>query len=220
MQKLRRLKKKLVKEAGIFIGIIAVLTGVTLFLQDEIGSEEQQQNVLRSNIQSLDSQIAELERKHGIVNSSIIEYNRLKARMGRGDFRIDRDQATDIFDTLRKKYRISNLSMTVTPKDVMRSTDLERPTAEVTVSEASLEFDAMSDVHVFSFLHDAMQTLPGFLRVTRFKINRQRLITPDVYVSVSKGEVPRMVSAEVGLMWLGIDEKSKEITGEINAQNP
>ena len=216
MQKLRRLKKKLIKEASIFVALIVVLTGVTFFLQDEISTEEQQQRTLRSDIQTLDAQITELERKHGIVNDSIIEYNRLKARLGRGDFKIDRDQATDIFDTLRKKYRISNLSMTVTPKDVMRSTDLERPTAEVTVSEASLEFDAMSDVHVFSFLYDAMQTLPGFLRVTRFKINRQRLITPDVYVSVSKGEVPRMVSAEVGLMWLGIDTKTKEI----NEQNP
>lgn len=211
MQKLQRLRKKLITEGAIAAGAVIFFIVATFFIQDEITSEEQEQRVLRSNIQSLAAQISNLERKHGIVNNSITEFRRLKDRLQRGDFRINRDQATDIFDTLRRKYRISNLSMTVTPKDVMRGADLERPTAEVTISEASLEFDAMSDVHVFSFIQEATQTLPGFLRITRFKMSRQRKITPDVYVSVSKGEQPRMVSAEVSFMWLGIDEKTKGI---------
>ncbi len=211
MQKLKHLKKKLVLEGGIAAAIIAAFVGALIFVDGEITTEEQEQRVLKGNLASLNKQITELERKHGIVNSSIVEFRRLKERMGRGDFVIDRDQATSIFDTLRKKYRISNLSMTVTPKDVMRGNDIQRPTAQITVSEASLEFDAMSDVHVFSFIQEATQTLPGFLHITRFRINRQRKITPDVYVSVSKGEMPRMVSAEVGFMWVGIEDKPKVV---------
>lgn len=214
MQKLRVLKKKLLTEVGIASAIVAALVGATIFIQGEITTDEQEQRGLRSSIQSLATQITDLENKHGIVNSSITEFRRIKDRLNRGDFRIDRDQATAIFDTLRKKYRIGNLSMTVTPKEVMSGNDVQRPTTQITASQASLEFDAMSDIHVYSFVQEATQTLPGFLHITRFRINRQRKITPDVYVSVSKGEMPRMVSAEVGFMWLGIEEKPKVTDGQ------
>lgn len=216
MKKLQTLKKKLLKESLISLGAVAVLIGATVFLQGNISTEEMEQRTLQSGIRTLEGKIADLERKHGIVNTSIRDFRRLKERLGRGNYLINREQATDIFDHLRKKYRISNLSMTVTPKEVMRNADLERPTAQVTVSEASLDFDAMSDVHVFSFLQEAADTLPGFLKVTRFRITRQRKITPDVYVSVSKGEVPRMVTAEVGFMWLGIEEKNKVVDEKPN----
>lgn len=209
MQKFQRLKKKLMVEGAIATGAIALLLAAVFFVQGEIEAGEQEQRMLRSNIFSLSQQIADLEKKHGIVNSSIVEFRRLKGRQKRGDFAVDRDQATDIFDTLRRKYRISNLSMTVTPKDVMAGTDLARPSGQVMFSESTLEFDAMSDLHVFSFIHDAMETLPGFLKITDFKISRERKITSDVYVSVSRGEQPRMVSAKVNFMWFGIDEKSK-----------
>lgn len=215
MKKYARLRKKLITEGGIAAAIIAALIATIIFIEDNVTTEEQQQRVLKSNIQSLASQISNLEKKHGIVNKSMSEFRRLKDRQRRGDFKIDRDQATDIFNTLRRKYRISNLSMTITPKSTMINPELERPTAEITFSEASLEFDAMSDIHVFSFIHDAEETLSGFLRITQFQIERQRKITPDVYISLSKGEEPRMISARVNFMWLGIDEKHK-VTDEAN----
>ncbi len=211
MQKYRKLKKSILKEGAIALAIIAVLAGITYFVTGEIESEEREQRQLKGNIRSLANQIDELERKHGIVNSSITEFRRLKGRQERGAFSINREQARDIFDTLRKKYRISNLSMTVTPKDAMSGKDIERPTAQITFSEAILEFDAMSDLHVFSFINDAQQTLPGFLKITDFNINRQRKITNEVYVSVSRGEEPRMVSARVNFLWLGIEDKPKVV---------
>lgn len=208
-QKLRTLKKRVVTEGAAAAGAVTLLLGIAFYTQGEIERQTQRQQALRSDIHSIEQQIADLERKHGIVNRSIVEFHRLKNRQKRGAFTIDRDQATDIFDTLRRKYRISNLSMTVTPKDVMAGADLVRPTGQIMFSEATLEFDAMSDLHVFSFVQDAADTLPGFLKITDFDISRQRQITNDVYVSVSRGEQPRMVSAKVRFLWLGIDEKPK-----------
>ncbi len=209
MQKLKLLRKKIIKEGGIAIGVIVALIAGMMFLGDAVTKEEQEQMMLRGNIGSLVQQISDLEAKHGVVTSSITEFRRLKGRQKRGDFTINRDQATDIFNTLRQKYRISNLSMTVTPKAEMSTPELLRPTAQMAFSEAVLEFDAMSDVHVFSFIQDAAASLPGFLRISNFRIDRQRKITNEVYVSVSKGELPRMVSAKVTFMWFGIDEKQK-----------
>lgn len=209
MQKIALLRKKLIKEGGIALGVVVALIVGMVFLGGEITKEEQEQIMLRGNIGSLGQQIADLEAKHGVVTSSITQFRRLKDRQKRGDFNINREQATDIFDTLRQKYRISNLSMTVTPKAEMSTPELMRPTAQMAFSEAVLEFDAMSDIHVFSFVQDAAAALPGFLRISNFRIDRQRKITNEVYVSVSKGELPRMVSAKVTFMWFGIDEKQK-----------
>ena len=210
MKKYNTLKKKLIKEGVIAAGVLAFLAGVMLLVGSLVTSLERDNRTADANKRSIVKKINKLEDKHQIVTSSISEFQELRERETEGQFRIDRNEIQRILDDMRKRYRISNLSLSVGPIAPVRGETFDKETLITKNTRLEISFGALSDVHAFSFMNDVLNNTPGFMKIVSFNIERERKISNDVYISVSRGEEPRMVSVNASIEWLGYERVLEE----------
>lgn len=204
MKKYERLKKKLIKEILISAAICATLGGGVFALLMLLDGVEQQQRTLTASLHTLSAQIAEEEKKIGIVRSSIDEFNVLKSKLDTGELSINRSKAEEVLTKLQKKYRTTAFQATVAAETPLLGDGYDNKMIQITQSDILLTFSAMSDVHVFSLLSELTQTLPGYFRISSFSITRDGRLKSDDMIAMSQGKTPELVKAKIGLVWLGL----------------
>jgi len=174
MKKYEQVKKKLVKEMLVYAGVCAALGGGVFGLLMLVDGVEQKQRTLTASIHTLSAQMAEEEKKIGIVRSSIEEFNFLKSKLDTGELSINRSKAEEVLTKLQKKYRTTAFQATVAAETPLVGDGYDNKSIQITQSDIALTFSAMSDVHIFSLLSELKQTLPGYLRVSNFSMSRDR----------------------------------------------
>ncbi len=172
MLKYKKMRKRLTVETGIAAAVLFVLAGVNYYLDSEIMTNTQQETALQGNILGIAQQISDLERKYDLLKSSLLEFKALKQKQEDGNFNVSRTETKDMFDKLRKEYRISNLTLSVTPETPKTGEAYSRKTSQIMESNVTIQFDALSDLHVFAFMQSLTDTLPGFLSISDFSIRR------------------------------------------------
>lgn len=204
MSKLERLKKKVIIEGIIlvvFLGLIGTGAYVLSSMHDAIAQEQTQ---LDASIHTISAQISEEEKKIGVVRSSLEEFNALKSRLDAGGLSIDRSKAEAVLNTLRTKYRVSNFQATVSAEQLITGEGYDGKTVEMSQSDIKMDFNAMSDVHVFSLMEELKTLLPGYVRVYDFSIRRPEKLTPEHFAAMTKGETPALVNAKISAVWIGL----------------
>jgi len=73
-----------------------------------------------------------------------------------------------------------------------------------------ISFKAVSDVHVFSFLNEFRNALPGFIRIDAIEIRRLSDLTEPALVAIgTSGTMPLNVEVKVEFTWIGLVSKDK-----------
>lgn len=211
MLKYKSLRNKLMRDAGVSAALVLGLGTAAYFLSGHLVTLEEEKLALEANIQRIASETAEMERKQGIVASSLADYQVVRKQLDEGKLTLSREKTKDILAALRKRYRISNLSLNVAPEKLVTSGEVQsRKTLDVQQSMLEMRFDAISDLHVYSFLQAMREQLPGYVTITDITMARQRLITDEALLQASKGEELRMVNVSARITWYGVATKPKE----------
>lgn len=117
------------------------------------------------------------------------------------------------------QYRLSNsfkLSLTseksVENKELAGSNyeTLEHPNMKV-------EFHAISDTHVFSFIEDLTHNAPGFFAIDGLTIKRLGDIDKNTIALMRSGAAPYLVDAQIRFNWIGLNEKQKKDAAKTSA---
>lgn len=76
-------------------------------------------------------------------------------------------------------------------------------------SGMKLDFDALSDTHVFSFLDDFVSNSPGFVRIDKVTLIRKSDIDDKILSQIRSGVMPLLVNASVEFTWIVVTKKEK-----------
>ncbi|MBY0354228.1 MAG: hypothetical protein K2Q12_00700 [Rickettsiales bacterium] len=198
----------------IYGGVLCVLGGIALGLTSYGESATQNLQTATNALQALSAQIAEMERKNNIINTSIKQYKALKLRIDKDEFNLDPLTAQERLNSLRKDYQLSNPKVSFTPEvDVLTSPAFQKfPSIIVSFSEVTLQFTTLTDLHVYSFLNALKTQFPGIIKTTSVRLSRNgtAVDTKAITAIVYSGDEPQLMDAEIKFLWIGIRNKEAE----------
>ena len=109
----------------------------------------------------------------------------------------------------KNAYRFSNdFKLSITPEKPSDKTELNGLAYDVTMRpEMKIEFQAISDMHVFSFLKDFIKQAPGVVRIDSISLKRKGDMNNAVISQLTAGQAVFMVDASIKFSWIGITPK-------------
>lgn len=89
-------------------------------------------------------------------------------------------------------------------------TELSALNYDVTVrAPVKLELDAMSDLHVYSFLQALLAETPGLINVQRVEMSQNTPLTDDAIRQMRNGLAPMLVRSTIEFNWVGMEPKEE-----------
>lgn len=203
MRKIEKLKKRVIVEASIAGGFVAAAIGVLVFA---IHLTDTQKDALAQVKQMTRTELVKLEDFNKQIEKTGISsqvYEEVVGRKVNLNFILDRTALRNALGQLKEKYRLSHLAMEVTPSDKYTNKELEALSIEAQQMRVKLNLSAMSDTHIYSFMQDMQQSLPGFVKPVIVTIKRERKMDVDALSQMKAGNSPPMVSCVIEFMWYG-----------------
>lgn len=217
MSKEATLKKQLVKLGAIVI-VANALLGAAFFAALEFYSQGRTEvETIEREIRDKKQRLSQLEEKFNIYEGSYYAYTNLYNRLSRGQFALDIHRARAALDALRKRHRISDMSVNISSQEIFgqEATASSTPAAGTTteyvgfqpiIREVVLKFGAPSDVHVYALVDSIVNVFPGFIRIQAVSIRQLKPFDAEVIRSVREGNIIEMVDSEIKFQWIGIEE--------------
>jgi hypothetical protein len=230
MNKQRILKQKATKTAIKGAAVVAVMTGVyfgvTMFAEGSAKNKtdaESQANRSQTLLSDLKSQVdksgeaekrfAEIQTARGLEVLSTADIGTYYD----GSFERFRKTLTDTIS--RHRLADSKLSGSLKEEKTTRP-ELANFDYEIFLRpKLKIEFSAISDVHVFSFIDDLKRNAPGLIRIDSVTMERLSDLSDATMVALQSGETPLAVKAAVEFTLFTLDEKKTE-PAEGSAKSP
>lgn len=188
--KIDDLKKKFKKEAIMLSAVLAFLGVIyTAVFMKHSGSEEDYEKITQE-INSINGQARTIRtdyENYKLSNktfSELPEHKRLTDDLDSTAARIR--AARPIIEALKERYKFVKLDVTFSP--INEDTENASGSKSVIVlnNELSVEFEGMSDELVFSFMDSLSEELPGYLQLTRLRIDRADDINQKLLNKISQ----------------------------------
>ncbi|TAE82395.1 MAG: hypothetical protein EAZ74_00495 [Alphaproteobacteria bacterium] len=205
MSKLRLLYKRVIR-ASVIAGVIVALLATALYFVDEYRTEQNSEFMsLEQRTLQESARLADLEEKYHVYESSFSSYQEIHGKLKNEAYDLSTSKAQAILERLRKKHRISNLIVEMSPKRSYSQSAQKFVGFHPIYRRIKIRCGAMTDVHVNLFAAQIMKLFPGRVHPVRIQMNRVRPFSQEVLSTVSKGASPVVVEAEITFLWLGID---------------
>jgi len=210
MKKAKRLQKKVVIQAVITAVVIGVGAGMVVgsgMLQEKAlarkTAAEGSRNQLQGQLTTMQNQIAQsgdAEKQFLIINS----------RHASADYSANSDTLKEWLRAAKDQYRLGDgFKLTLALEQQSDKEDLSTLAYDVKLrNPVKLELDAMSDMHVFSFLDQMMQQAPGMVSITKFEMTRTQDMEAGAISQMQAGGTPLLVHAVIEFLWVGLEPKA------------
>lgn len=215
MSKVGALQKSLIIQSGVIVGVLIFLLVAYLLMDNLEGRYQKDQSKVKSTINQLNIKRQEIDKQLQKAEESVDLYESLQAERNNADKQLNRNSAKLVLDKLKQQYRLSSLSVKMEPVEELSAEQYQRDTTVTVHTQVTLRFGGLSDQHLFSFVDAVSRDLAGYVRIESLKMQRKKNIDNNVLLSVSKGDIPELVTGEMVFHWLGLREKApKEKEGE------
>lgn len=196
----KQLKKEAVMAALVLLGASCIVAGVTVFQSatvEDLKKTQTEVGGLDRKEQSLTNQLAKAKNSLRLYET-IIQHN------SQEDFSLNRELATATLNELNERYRLSNLSVSISPIKELQNESLQNASSVVIYSEVALKFKGISDEMIMGFTNDVARQFLGYVNITEFSMEKESDINGEALYAVSKGKKPGIVSGELKFVWLGL----------------
>jgi hypothetical protein len=198
------LVKRVVTESGIIAGTTLIALGVLYFLSGMKEDYETQIGVLRREADVLEQETTSLQEKFSKVQQNAGLYQEALEKESQGSLSITRQGVRDKFNQFNEQYFLGNLRLTMSGIEPLSGPDYQRTNGTIVSSDVSVNFEAVSDEHIYEMINAMMLQLPGTAKITRISMQRQRTLSDDILRVISqKGSFP-LVVCEVRFQWFGV----------------
>ncbi len=214
MKKQRQLIHALIRKTVVSGVIVGVFAGVYFFtdslLKQSVTEKTEAEQALSKNQSQANSLSDQLQK------SNVAEKRFLETQSARLNFDFSSNNA-GLKEWLRSaiaRYRFaSNFKLSLTAEKQADAKDLSTKTHQtVEHRDMRMEFSAISDAHVFSFLNDITRSAPGFIVLENVTLKRTGDIDKNSITSIRAGAAPQMVEAKIVFNWVGLNEIAAPLT--------
>lgn len=215
MIKTKQIQNRLVKYSIFVLVITAVLSAVLFFLIDFIDEQEKEFKNLERQTVTNNSEYKRLDERFKSSEESFQFYKQyVEKKVSGRDF--NRETLRDVLVELKQKHKLTDLRYSMDPFSE-EGGQLRKENAVAISSQVKIQFAALSDLSAYRMLEDIMVEFPGKIIVEKLMIQKEGDIDDDMFLRVSRREVPRVVSGELDFRWYGM--KQLEVKEEKPQQN-
>ena len=211
MNKYKELTGKITKMGIIAGAIAAVFVGIyvgVLMYADSVSAERKKNEDQYMQDRGL---LADLRNQLNKSGEAEKRYLAIQADRTNPDFAATMDGPGGLNDFLRDaKTRYHFDKLTIKPVKEVSSDKSELanfPFHVLLRPHLVIQFQAVSDVHVFSFMDDLRRAAPGFVRIDKVEIKRTADITDSTIMQMQGGASPLLVNATIEFTWIRITPK-------------
>ena len=208
MMKYAYMRKKAIIEAVISVVAIAIAGGGAMYAVGLSETVVEEKSRIESTIRSTESEINSYKAQLGKSDESLARYLEMIELRGDGlTFYVNRPQAARILQGMIEKYRLQVTSSEIGPLEPVDNQAFNGINMDIERSTIQMEFEAMTDQHVYSFVEEFSLRFPGFIKVHSFDISRERELTSNTLFQVHSGGTPLLVKASFSADWLVLKPK-------------
>lgn len=212
MNKAKQMEKKLVKLAAVAAGIIVFSAGAMIVTGGMATDAEQRKSAAESARNQGNAQVSNIRsqiEKSGDAEKRFLD---IALKHSSEDYSANTDALKEWLREMKEKYRFSdNFKLTLALDKASDRPEFSALNFNVTVREPmKLEFGAISDMHVFSFVRQLEQDMPGMVRLTKFEVKRKYDMNVSSFRDMAGGGATEYVDALVEFTWIGIEPKLEE----------
>ncbi len=212
MNKQAVLKKALIKQGVVTAVILVIVGSVYFFTSSMLDASVPEKNNAESAFQKDQSDISTLKTqldKSGIAESRFLE---IRAERENLDFSSNKEALKEFLRDAQNRYRLSSsFKLNLTPEKLIENNNGGQSNYETYEHPGMrIEFSALSDAHVFSFLDDLKRNAPGIIKIETINLSRLGDIDKTTIDQIATGATPHTINAIIGFNWIGIKEKEKK----------
>ena len=211
MNKYRQLTVKVAKMGAVAAVIIAVFVGIYIGISmyAETVSAERSKN---ENDYTKDrGLLADLRSQLNKSGEAEKRYLGIQADRTNPDFSATMDGDGGLNNFLRDaktRYHFDKLTIKPVKEVVSDKPELSNfPFNVILRPHLVIQFQAISDVHVFSFIDDLRRAAPGFVRIDKIELKRTSDLVDSTIAQMQSGASPILVSATIEFTWIRITPK-------------
>lgn len=216
MNKLKQLQKRLGIESAIALVVLAGVVGLMMLTGNLAESAAQKKNTAEAGLSQDNSQLSAARSQ--LSRSGEAEKRFLDIQLARGNDNYA-SKSPDLYAWMtatmgRYRFPAASAKMALPAETAANKPELAGLEYNITQrTGATLDFEAMSDLHVYSFLNDLSRNAPGIVRVTSMSVVRSNDMTPQMIAQMVGGLAPNLVKASVTFDWIGINPKDVPADG-------
>lgn len=211
MNKLKFLTRGLVVNGAAVLAALLIAGGL-LFVTGSFS-----ENALQAKTQA-ESALSQDNAQLAMLRSQLEQSGQAEKRFV--EIQLNRTNTTFTSDTealrewargVKSRYRFAdNFRMNLPPEIPSDKPELANLDYAVGVrSGVTIELEAISDLHVYSFLDDMRKSAPGLARVSFFELERKSDMEGQTYRELLAGGAPSLVTGRVQFTWVGLNPKPK-----------
>lgn len=211
MMKFNYMKKKLIVEGVIFLGLIGVAAGAALYVVGLSESAIEEKTRIESSIRSVESQISDYESQLGKSDEALAVFvDMVKLRGEQLTFNATRAEAARVLQAMLEKFRLEVTNSEIGPLEPVEGNAYNGIEMDISRSEISISLRAITDQHVYSFVDEFTKRFPGIIKINTFDMTRDREITSNTLFQVHSGGTPLLVEAALTAEWIVFAPKGEQ----------
>lgn len=212
MNKAKYMQKRLVRLAAIVVGIV-VFCAVVMFLTGSMADDAATRKTTAEGARNSDaSQIATIRSQIDQSGDAEKRFIDISLKHSSSDYSANTDTLKDWLRDMKNQYRFSdNFKLSLASDKPSDKPEFSNINFDVTVrAPMKLEFGAISDMHVFSFVRQLEQDMPGMVRLTKFEVTRKTDMDASSFRAMAAGSATEYVTSVIEFTWIGIEPKKQK----------
>ena len=184
---------------GVFAYSAKVLLDEKDKMQQEIDSVNNDNSVIISQIRDIEAKSTMAKNYIKIWNDNYIPNQKLMKGIN----------VQDIESKIREiaeKNNLTNIVINLSPV-ILAGGQFERENVKAYTTLIVVKFDAITDINVFKFLDEFMDSIGYFITIQEIKMERTKKVSEEFLKSLANGNITTAISGEIKIRIYGIGEK-------------
>jgi hypothetical protein len=220
MNQYKYLMKKVTKTAVSSIVSIAALGSICTGIYFAATAVTSESDKVQRDFSANQSKLAETSNQISKAGTAETRYNEVIASRESADFSMNQEVLYGWLRNSTTLFRIGGLKFTRAAEVEVIKPELMVPNHKISMRQPiKIEFSAISDIHVFSFMEQLVRSAPGVIRMDAFQIRRRNDLSSLTLQAIAKGATPTLVDAKIEFTWIGVmpQDASEKSAGGNNA---
>lgn len=203
------LTKRVVKvgvTAFVLVAVVGSLYGGLSYYADTLAQEKNEANGRLNQDQTLSTTLRNQLNKSGEAQKS---YSALQEQRTSMEFASNLADLKDFLRASKSQFHFDKINFKPQKEALTDKPELQNFNYDIFVQpRMSLQLQAVSDVHLFSFVHALENSAPGLIRVDALKVKRLSDMSEAVISQMQTGAAPLLIDATIEFTWIRLATKS------------
>lgn len=220
--KFKRFAKKIAIEVGAYVLVVCAISAVMVLVTNIATDAQREERSLRKEVQSVRNKTQKLNAEVTNLGAASQLYVDLSNARPNMDFVINREMIRPLMLRLKDKYNLTTLNIQFTPQQQLEFKELEFVKGTPVRIGLNINLGGLSDHYLYAFIDELLVSLPGFIKLEKVRLQRQRAISIDVLGKISRGEMVETVTGTINFSWFGFEQslQDEEAAGAANTTEP